>query len=395
MPDAAPQLVTTTGSTSLEGVAKGTLLLRLTLAALTVPAIDSSAVAPHVLLPTLVAVLAASLVPLLAWEAAARSLRRHPVLLSVDLATSVIFLAVAGTSSPFIVATTATAFLGGLTLGWPGAAVSATLLAGSFVVITFGEDVVGATSLSEPVSSGMAALLSLYPLLGAAGSGLRRILTELDDARQQRVRALALAAAADERAAVARDLHDTFGKSLHGIAMAARALSGADPASVATQAKMIERGADIAAQQARSMMRSLRAPTCLRTELRRLADELADEDGWTVDVDIDIDDALPPRTVVEVSAAVSELLENVRRHVGPGRVELSAHGTDPVTIVVRDDGPGIAPGTVDAAVERGRFGIVGVRERIARCGGVVEWHAPPTGGTTVTVTAPATTSTRP
>ena len=68
-------------------------------------------------------------------------------------------------------------------------------------------------------------LPALYPLAAAGGAAVRRLLD------RQAVTQLALAgaerraAAGAERARVAREMHDSLGKTLYGIALAARGLS--------------------------------------------------------------------------------------------------------------------------------------------------------------------------
>lgn len=58
-----------------------------------------------------------------------------------------------------------------------------------------------------------------------------------------------------------------------------------------------------------------------------------------------------------------------------------------VTLVIRDDGVGFDPATVEGPQE-GHFGLQGMRERMKRLGGRIEIKSAPQSGTTVTATVP-------
>ena len=84
---------------------------------------------------------------------------------------------------------------------------------------------------------------------------------------------------------------------------------------------------------------------------------------------------LAARTVDELVAAVSACLDNVLLHVGRSArawVLLEAF-PDRVVVSVRDDGPGIPAGRLEAARVDGRLGVVdSIRGRITDLGGTAE-----------------------
>ena len=84
---------------------------------------------------------------------------------------------------------------------------------------------------------------------------------------------------------------------------------------------------------------------------------------------------LPARTVDEIVAAVAACLDNVLLHVGrgaPAWVLLEAF-PDRVVVSVRDEGPGIPAGRLEAAQGDGRLGVVdSIRGRIVELGGTAE-----------------------
>jgi signal transduction histidine kinase len=91
---------------------------------------------------------------------------------------------------------------------------------------------------------------------------------------------------------------------------------------------------------------------------------------------------LQTHVVEELTAVVSACLDNVRTHVGddaPAWVLLEALPGE-VTISVRDDGPGIAPGRLDAAAAEGRLGVdQSIRGRVADLGGQATLDTGPHG----------------
>lgn len=93
---------------------------------------------------------------------------------------------------------------------------------------------------------------------------------------------------------------------------------------------------------------------------------------------------LPAPVVGEVAAAVAECLVNVRRHVGedaPAWV-LVEDLEDEVVVTVRDEGPGIAPHRLAEADGEGRMGVSGsIVGRLADLGGRAELATGPTIGT--------------
>jgi signal transduction histidine kinase len=62
-----------------------------------------------------------------------------------------------------------------------------------------------------------------------------------------------------------------------------------------------------------------------------------------------------------------------------------------VTVTVRDDGPGIEPGRLDAAAAEGRLGVAqSIKGRLADLGGTVEIYSQPGEGTEVELRVPRT-----
>jgi signal transduction histidine kinase len=199
-------------------------------------------------------------------------------------------------------------------------------------------------------------------------------------------------AAADERARIARELHDIVAHHLSVVvlhAAGARASGRADEATL----EEIEHSGRQALAETRRLFGVLRdpdqevgrAPQPGISELPALAGTLRAA-GLEVSLSIDGDHtALPPAVDVSAYRIVQEALTNVLRHAGPARAEVTVGCSDSaVTIEVTDDGPG---NPAPPALTGGQ-GLAGMRERVAVFGGDLRAGPRPGGGFTVCARLP-------
>jgi signal transduction histidine kinase len=100
---------------------------------------------------------------------------------------------------------------------------------------------------------------------------------------------------------------------------------------------------------------------------------------------------LPAATVAELVSLVREALFNVERHAGPDArawVLVEDLGAE-VVVSVRDDGPGIPTGRIEAAEAEGRMGIArSIKGRVSGLGGTVALETAPDSGTEWEVRVP-------
>jgi signal transduction histidine kinase len=208
--------------------------------------------------------------------------------------------------------------------------------------------------------------------------------------------ARARAAAADERARIARELHDVIAHNLS--VMVAQADGGRyvfDAAPEKSRQALTEIGATgrQALTEMSHLLGVLRAgpaapafdPSPGVAEIPRLMAQ-AREAG--MHVACTVEGAAPPVTgglSVAVYRIVQEALTNVRKHAGPGaaaEVRLR-YGPDELLVRVADDGHGAVPGAPCAG-----HGLAGMRERAAMYGGAVRTGPRPGGGFEVTARLP-------
>lgn len=374
----------------LARVTKGVLLLRLAAAALSIPALVAGPVAPSFALLALIGVLAGSLVPLLTWQRAERLLLRHPAFLGADLLLAVCFLAVTGVEAPFVVATLGTATLGGLLWGVPGAVLCALLLSTGYV-LSAAVSIAGDPSAPPPAL--LLVIAALYPLLGAAGVGLRRLLDRLHAAQAAVTATVARLSAAEERARIARDLHDSVGKSLHGISLLAHALQNAPPEVVRNRAKAIQRAAETAGSEAREIISGLRLAedgASLAAVITAQASAWSRQYGVAVEVDADPAVRAEMRVRHELLAILGEALENVARHAQATSVRVRLRtAAERITLEITDDGRGFSSVDERSAAADGHWGLLGMRERAEVAGGSLSIRSRRGRGTTVSLALPA------
>ncbi|MFJ5776008.1 sensor histidine kinase [Streptomyces sp. NPDC093094] len=318
------------------------------------------------------------------WERFGPLLLRHPSLLVLDTVLGALLLVSAGPDTTLAYVSVCTPLLAGIVYGWRGAAFFASLqgliLLLVHAVLGPGEEV--AESLLLP---------GLCVITGAVGSTLRNLMLRFGAATEAlsatRARLAVTEAVSAERAGLARELHDSVAKTLHGVALAAEALSrtaaapGADPAALGAQADLIARAARRAAAESRDLLSDLRraadgeepAEVCLTGELAaRVADFAARSPlRATYEADLPAGLKVPHTRARHVATIVTEALDNAGRHARATRVGVRAEARAGVLrVTVRDDGRGLPPGTtLDALRHSGHFGLLGMTERAAFLGG--------------------------
>ncbi|WP_432547299.1 sensor histidine kinase [Kineococcus sp. SYSU DK004] len=226
------------------------------------------------------------------------------------------------------------------------------------------------------------------------------LIAQLEAARAQLAEAHHAAGVSEERARLARDIHDTLAQGFTSVLLLARSADAVadDPAAVRERLGQVEEAAREGLAEARTLVAAM-SPVALNDggleqALRRLADRVSRESGVRVDVQVDVQvgarDGLGglgrPGEVVLLRAA-QEALGNVRRHARAtrARVRLCA-GADGVVLEVVDDGVGIGP---DAEAAGRGYGLAGTRRRVEEAGGRFDVGGVPGGGTVLRVRVPA------
>ena len=383
----------------LESLIKGVLRIRMVAIMLTMLALPDNAHQIQQVAVALVVALALSVVPLLYWSAIGQSLRRHPMLLAVDVVVTLGVLAVAGPQSPFFYFTLGTAALGGLLHRWAGAAAFSSIMLIGYALVVITDPMALAI---EPTFHNQFGIPALYPIVGVTCAGIRTLLERLLETEIELTRVRAAAAATSERTRLARQMHDSLGKTLHGVKLAASALPGQvarAPEQATRTAEYVVSGADAATTQARQLIAGLRDDevargTTLCESLRELVDEWEQEAAITTTLHMDEMDDPGCEVTGQVRASVLELLRNIERHARAARVEIRAWVTDDQLLVdVGDDGVGFTvPDDLGDLGRQAHYGLVGVTERLAQVDGRLSLRSAPGEGTRARVRVPLVTA---
>ena len=320
---------------------------------------------------------------------------RHPMLLVVDVLLSLGTVAALGVESPLVLATFSSALVVGLLVERRSAIpVLVVMCSGYGLVVWLEPGVDSAFMLTVGVPM-------LYVAMAAIGSAARIAHEHHTNASAELERARNVAAVAEERARLAREMHDSLGKTIHGLALAARALPmwvERDPATAVRQAQALADGADQAALEARELLRNLRLEETDRPTIEVVADvcrRWEEEHGVPCRFTTAGVADLEPHLLREVLAIVCEALENVARHARASSVEVTfvRRGAG-WRVAVEDDGEGFAVAP-DGRGPAGHYGLVGMAERAAEIGAVLDVRSRPRAGTRVVLDHAGTDTDRP
>ena len=350
---------------------------------------------PTAVLVVLIEWMLAVLLLLLRWERFAEAHVAHPALHLLDLTVVTGLLVGAGLLSPVAFLLVSGGLFTGLCLGYRGAwfftpgYLLSWLIAAS---VNLPERLTPATEFLLLVV--MPVLLVAMVFAGAAFQHAVIAAARLEDALHEQREGAAIA---EERARLARELHDSVTKSVYGIALLADAVAPVVRSAPDVAEQRVGQIADAARRANRESrdllvaMRRADGTSCLADMLR------ATLQRWEALYDREAVDRIAPdlgRTdpaaQYELGAVVNEALENVAQHTPRGTtVTVSAEIADGwLEVAVADDGPGIQPGRRREAASRGHFGLVGMKERVVRTGGSFAVDSAPGRGTAARVRIP-------
>ena len=200
----------------------------------------------------------------------------------------------------------------------------------------------------------------------------------------------------EERARLAREIHDTLAQDFVGISSQLDVLARkfkSHPEVAWQHLETARKMSKHSLTEARRAVMDLRAaeletrdlPTALRVSARKWVL------GSSVQVEVDVlgvFQRLPSAIEQNLLRITQEAIVNAIKHARAKllRVELEMQDHT-VRLSIKDDGKGFEPGETFSEIS-GHFGILGMRERAARLGGVFDLISVPGAGTSVEVTIP-------
>jgi signal transduction histidine kinase len=230
---------------------------------------------------------------------------------------------------------------------------------------------------------------------------LKRNQERLDAAVRERTAELSalsrhlITVAEQEKASLARELHDEMGSSLAAISMdmgwILKRLRQLDPVLAERQERALA-AVHATLDAKRRIVDNLRPLHLehfgLEFALRALGESFAGGSGLTVEVEYPEDPpVLGPDANLALFRAVQECLTNVARHAAAKHAWVRAEATSgTMAVTIEDDGAGMPAGLTR---KPGAHGILGMRERMMQVGGELSIGRGPQGkGTVVTLTVP-------
>ena len=210
------------------------------------------------------------------------------------------------------------------------------------------------------------------------------------------------AAQTEERTRIARELHDTLLQSFQASVIrmqAARNMFDRRPENAVQSLDDAITMAGGAVAEGRNAIQNLRAQpagggdlaqllTAAGQELAHSGEAPGNPPAFRLTVEGKRRD-LEPLLQDEVYRIARELLRNAFRHAQAGRIEAEIrYESRQLRVHIRDDGKGIDPEILKAGGRAGHWGMPGMRERVNRFGGRLEFWSEAGAGTEALLTVP-------
>ena len=205
-----------------------------------------------------------------------------------------------------------------------------------------------------------------------------------------------IASQENERKRIAAELHDSLGQRLVIIQNQALLLLQTRAGISGLSGPQRERVEDISAEasgavrEVKDLSYNLRPYRLdqlgLTAALRAMIDtaSAASQTAFSVEID-EIDDVFPKQSEINFYRIVQECINNILKHSQAAEASIRIRRTKGLlTLIVRDDGKGFAPGSAEAG-SLGGFGLTGISERAQLLGGRALIYSAPGQGTKVTV----------
>jgi PAS domain S-box-containing protein len=231
--------------------------------------------------------------------------------------------------------------------------------------------------------------------IGAHGAA--RDVSERDRLERDLRRQAGELAAGEERAHLARELHDSVTQALFSMTLVSRSvemLLDRDPDAARTQLTQLRELQREALAEMRALIFELRPGNLEQDGLVRAIKthtaSLQGRIGLPVVVESTLEERLPLPVEETLYRIAQEALHNVVKHANAhtARIELRRTGRS-VRLTVEDDGIGFDP----AEIARGHLGLIGMQQRAERIGAEVEVGHRPGNGTRVRMTLPLAAAT--
>lgn len=202
-------------------------------------------------------------------------------------------------------------------------------------------------------------------------------------------------ATSEERARLARELHDTLEQEFVGMTRQTEALEHAGPLTAAAKQNLdvLRQMLQLSRENARRSVWDLRDPAlfqdgieaAIRSALQRIIKDSSVE--LMLQSDLHRPEALPAQVQINALRLAQEAVTNAVKHSAANHINVRLHQHEThLELTVADDGHGKS--VTDPEASSGHFGILGMKERCEKLGGRCDFESTPAGGATVRATIP-------
>lgn len=192
-----------------------------------------------------------------------------------------------------------------------------------------------------------------------------------------------------ERNRLARDLHDTLAHTLSAVAIQLEAVTtiwDTSPELARQRINNIQRVTRDGLQETRKALQALRSSPMddlgLTMALQSMAEKAAERAGFRLHVIMPQTlPELPDETELNIYRVAEEALNNAVQHAEATDLWLTlSYDKKQIELCIHDNGIGF---DTEQAPPQGHFGLVGMKERAALCGGVLKIQSEPQVGTQI------------
>lgn len=253
---------------------------------------------------------------------------------------------------------------------------------------------VGENGRSDQVNLQLLSTLGTQVSEAVANAWLHAALREKETARLALLDAL-VRAQEEERARLARELHDGAGQVLTSLLVRLKSLdrelgSGEQHQALERVSETVVKIIDQIGELSHRLRPAALEELGLEAALEALAQDMSRDSGLQLEFESDFNERrLPADLEITLYRIAQEALTNVIRHANATTVQVELvtlpHA---VGIRVQDNGQGFDPEDLASQAEGRRLGLIGIQERAEMQGGTLVVYTAPGQGTTVEVRLP-------
>jgi PAS domain S-box-containing protein len=198
-----------------------------------------------------------------------------------------------------------------------------------------------------------------------------------------------IAAQEQERARIARELHDDINQRLAILAIGLEQLQD-NPAEVRSRVQELRKQTTEISNDVQTLSHELHSSKLeylgMVAGMKSWCKEFAERQGMQIDFRHDVQVSLPPEIGLSLFRVLQEALNNAVKHSGVKRVEVQLReDSGEIHLTVADLGRGF---DVETAMRGKGLGLISMRERVRLVNGTITIDSKPLRGSTIHVTLP-------